>query len=94
MHGRFWWPVGVIHRVYEQRKITVTPIQLEAGFRKLEREWYMGARWGWLAYPYFRAKYPWCQQNYHSTHHGAIAHGATAAAQRIQEVYAQLRANP
>jgi hypothetical protein len=90
MRGQFWWPLDVARDVYAERGISVTLAQLAAGCRKLEGEWRKGARWSWLAYPYYRAKYPWCHAHYRGDQYGGIAHGAAASVPYVQQAYAQL----
>ncbi len=83
------WPVELVKQVYAKREIAVTEEQLARGRLKIERQWRKGAHWGWLAYPYYRLRYPWCCAHYRDGCNGAAGHGARAAAVRVLRVYRQ-----
>ncbi|MBN1352894.1 zinc dependent phospholipase C family protein [candidate division KSB1 bacterium] len=91
LHGALWWPpIETLCSVYEKRNFNVTPDELVAGFRKLEHQLKKGARLGWLAYPYYRIKFPWAHANYRENQHGGIRHGARVAADAVLTAFSEL----
>ena len=81
------WPASLVKQVYARREIAIDDEQLLRGRVKIERQWRKGAHWGWLAYPYYRLKYPWCRAHYCDDRNGAAGHGAQAAARKVIEVF-------
>ncbi len=84
--GRFWWACDAACQVLASVGVSVAPGKIETGcHRTLEHEWKLGARVGWLVYPYHRLRARWLYAHYQDYEFGGIDSGAALAASWVRQ---------